>query len=257
MKRILSAIGGFFVRIGRWIKETAWIQPLLIVGVIFGVIFSIPSIVGVIEKANDERNSPYTFYKKHSISLKGGKDSRAQKLFDEVYDNEQGSSTTLKGQKFFITFVQKTCSACEDAQPAFAKLLGQTIGGAKFDFKTVLVDQDTGVDYSKVTGITSAFDEFLQNENNVVKFEGYAGVATDSYYKNVSNAITDEQINAIEAATIDTFLTPTILLVDFTDDAKKPSEGVTSVFVGVEGENQSDRENTLKDAWNYTGKFGV
>ena len=42
--KVLSAIGGFFARIGRWIKETAWIQPLLIVGAIFAVIFAIPHV---------------------------------------------------------------------------------------------------------------------------------------------------------------------------------------------------------------------
>ena len=36
---VLSAIGRFFKKIWDWIKQTAWIQPLLIVGIIFGVIF--------------------------------------------------------------------------------------------------------------------------------------------------------------------------------------------------------------------------
>jgi hypothetical protein len=40
--KVLKAIGDFFVRIWRWIKETAWVQPLLIVGAIFAIIFSIP-----------------------------------------------------------------------------------------------------------------------------------------------------------------------------------------------------------------------
>ena len=37
---ILRAIGRFFAKIGRWIRDTAWVQPLLIVGAIFGLIFS-------------------------------------------------------------------------------------------------------------------------------------------------------------------------------------------------------------------------
>ena len=38
--KILKAIGAFFARIWRWIKETAWVQPLLIVGAIFAIIFA-------------------------------------------------------------------------------------------------------------------------------------------------------------------------------------------------------------------------
>ena len=64
MKKVLSALGQFFVRIGRWIKDTAWIQPLLIVGVIFAIIFSIPSIVDGINSINDRRNSAQEYYKK-------------------------------------------------------------------------------------------------------------------------------------------------------------------------------------------------
>ena len=41
---ILRKIATPFVAIWRWIKETAWVQPLLIVGIIFAIIFSIPSI---------------------------------------------------------------------------------------------------------------------------------------------------------------------------------------------------------------------
>ena len=35
---ILKAIGAFFVKIWRWIKDTAWVQPLLIVGAIFAAL---------------------------------------------------------------------------------------------------------------------------------------------------------------------------------------------------------------------------
>ena len=42
--KILRAIGHFFAKIGRWIANTAWVQPLLIVGGIFAIIFSIPYI---------------------------------------------------------------------------------------------------------------------------------------------------------------------------------------------------------------------
>ena len=44
MMKILKVIATPFVALWRWIKETAWVQPLLIVGCIFAVIFSIPCL---------------------------------------------------------------------------------------------------------------------------------------------------------------------------------------------------------------------
>ena len=59
---ILTAIGAFFGRIWKWIRETAWVQPLLIVGVIFGIIFSIRPIVDSITKLQEDLNSSETYY---------------------------------------------------------------------------------------------------------------------------------------------------------------------------------------------------
>ena len=57
--KVLRAIGGFFAKIGRWIANTAWIQPLLIVGGIFGIIFSIPYIKQAIDNSKID-NTDYT-----------------------------------------------------------------------------------------------------------------------------------------------------------------------------------------------------
>ena len=68
--KILRAIGGFFAKIGRWIASTAWIQPLLIVGGIFGIIFSIPYIKKGIEGLqNDTTDYEYKYYSDRSLSL--------------------------------------------------------------------------------------------------------------------------------------------------------------------------------------------
>ena len=65
---VLRAIGRFFARIGRWIKETAWIQPLLIVGAIFAVIFSIPHIIDFFKGVASESDSANKFFAKYQIS---------------------------------------------------------------------------------------------------------------------------------------------------------------------------------------------
>ena len=85
--KVLRAIGGFFAKIGRWIANTAWIQPLLIVGGIFAVIFSIPYIKTAIENAQiDNTDYDYEYYKSFSLNLEEG--NRADKLLGYLENEE-------------------------------------------------------------------------------------------------------------------------------------------------------------------------
>lgn len=256
MKKVLSAIGQFFVRIGRWIKDTAWIQPLLIVGVIFAIIFSIPSIVSGINDINDRRNSAEQYYKKFQVSLKGAETSPAQKLLDEIYLNENGSSDSMSGQKFFLLFTQSTCSACASARDGFEKLSSYKkvdLGGTNFALKTIDVKQDTDEDWKdKNATATSAFEALL--DRNIIYFEGYATSAQNSNYY-LNGKISDATIEKIQGADVTQFVTPTILLVDFSDSA--PIAGVTNVFINVDGDTSVQKAEFLLDAWLYRGDFAA
>lgn len=259
MKKVLAVIGQFFVRIGRWIKDTAWIQPLLIVGVIFAIIFSIPSIVQGINDINDRRNSAHAYYKNFQVSLKGGDQSEAQTLLNKIYNTENDAEGVKLGdkdaKKFFIVFTSETCSACEAAREGFEELAGykdDRFVGAKYNLKTIDVKQDTDEDWKDENATaTNAFEAFL--ERNVLYFEGYATAAMESDYYN-NGKITDQQIiDRIESADHEKFVTPTILLVDFTEG----NNGVTNVFFGVEGDTAARKAAFLLSAWNYTGDFAA
>ena len=67
---VLRAIGSFFAKIGRWIRDTAWVQPLLIVGGIFAIIFSIPYITKWVKTWGDSTSAYQKYYNKTSLSLK-------------------------------------------------------------------------------------------------------------------------------------------------------------------------------------------
>jgi hypothetical protein len=261
MKKFFKAIGGFFVRIWRWIKNTAWIQPLLIVGLIFAVIFSITPIYNGIKDLNDKRNSPDAYYRKYQVSLKAGENSDAQKLLDEIYANENGMSTSMTGQKFFLSFVQgdSKCSACDSAQEGFSKLESYSkdkLGGNAFNLKTIFVDEETKEDWKKDDNkmddeCKSAFDALLVR--NILYFEEYAGSAQNSNYF-INDGIDESTILKIQEANVDTFLTPTIILVDFTDDVT--AKGVQTAFISVKGSNSVQKAEFLLDAWLYRNDFG-
>ena len=116
--KILRAIGAFFAKIGRWIANTAWIQPLLIVGGIFAVIFSIPYIKTAIENAQiDNTDYDYLYYKDHSLDLNEG--GRAEKLFSYLDAKDYENINKEFGTKFFFTFAQENCADCKSAVAAF------------------------------------------------------------------------------------------------------------------------------------------
>ena len=118
---VLRAIGRFFARIGRWIRDTAWIQPLLIVGGIFAIIFSIPGITKWVQswfKSGDASVSFYhnNNYKKLTNGEDNGVGSDADGLLSFIFsdDSEKTEEQYKKyGEKFFVTFVQEECSVCE------------------------------------------------------------------------------------------------------------------------------------------------
>ncbi|MEY3496720.1 MAG: hypothetical protein RJA80_943, partial [Actinomycetota bacterium] len=71
MKPIGTFFGKIFGGLWNWIKETAWIQPLLIVGTIFAIIFSIPTITEWVNGIAESINSPESYYRNYQKKLEG------------------------------------------------------------------------------------------------------------------------------------------------------------------------------------------
>ena len=88
--KVLKKIAAPFIAIGRWIKETAWVQPLLIVGCVFAIIFSIPSITKAIQDATKETDIDW--YAVKQLSLDGtAKGTSEVDKFLEDYNNAQNA----------------------------------------------------------------------------------------------------------------------------------------------------------------------
>ncbi len=172
---ILKSIGAFFVRIWRWIKETAWVQPLLIVGAIFAVIFSIPYITTWVQGWTG--STQYSFYQARLQTLEGqmidptpGQETEADKFANVLEANERvirqavadGTYSSLTtedfdtsyGEKFFFVVWQEDCSACETAEDALRYLdehwgeynLRPAISGETFLMHTIDASQESSND---------------------------------------------------------------------------------------------------------------
>lgn len=258
MKPIGLFFGRIFGGLWNWIKETAWVQPLLIVGSIFSIIFSIPTITEWVNGIAESINSPETYYRNFQKKLEGEENSDAQKLIDAMMNE-----SVEYGEKFMLAFVQVNCQFCKDAQPAFKELVENTsryygtqeTDGISpvskeqfgtFKFYTIFIDES--YDYPADT-TTTPFERFLQRNTDFL--EKTADVARNSYYR-VNNQLTDAQIDTLESGESNSIPTPTVIMYDTTYESDK---GISELLISIPGANFYDKAVTLSDAWMHRNLF--
>lgn len=256
---VLTAIGAFFARIWRWIKETAWVQPLLIVGIIFAIIFSIPSIVNGVKSLNESMASSETYYRQFQYSLAGGQDSQADKVTDYIYRKSNDSTVPLDeklGEKFFLVYVSEECASCKEVKggfETFQQKFDTTFNpndGTKFSMVTIFTDEVT----SETTSKQTAFVQYMERHQSF--FENAAAVGWNSAYK-TNGHISEDDLKNVEQVDPDNFLTPTIMLIDFSNGVNSPEYGVSEIMFGVEGDTDYKRAELLLDCWKHIGEFSL
>jgi hypothetical protein len=232
---------------------------LLIVGSIFAIIFSIPTITEWVNGIAESINSPESYYRNFQKTLEGEEDSDAQKLIDSMMNNDDEF-----GEKFMVAFVQVTCQFCKEAQPAFKELVENTsryYGTQEsdsisevtkdqfgtFKFYTIFIDET--YDFPEDT-TTTPFERFLQR--NSAFLEKTAEVARNSPFK-VNNQLSDAQIDILESGESNAISTPTVIMYDLSDNS--PEEGISELLISVPGANFYDKAVTLSDAWMHRNLF--
>ena len=260
---VLAAIGAFFKKIWDWIKNTAWIQPLLIVGIIFGVIFSIPAIVNAIKAAQEEASATENYYHKYQLSLEGGKESKADTATELIYkamenpseENVKAVTDEIGQNKFFFVYVSDTCENCVQAKYGFDYLEKnwnnpgfETSDDSEFKLVSIFADEYT----SETSSTKTAFVQYMERFPNFFELAAEAAYNTE-YYE--LGHINSSDIDTLAEAHPDNFLTPTIMLIDFTQ--KSPQLGVAEVMFGVDGESDKDKAELLLHCWNHTDEFSV
>ena len=284
---ILKKIGTPFVAIWRWIKETAWVQPLLIVGIIFAIIFSIPSITKGIQGLMDQKENDIVYFEDHQLSLEGSKrgeeNSEANIFFDKfveaqnLWENgdkegarEALSSYSNNGDKFFLFFVQEECTGCSSLKEGCEYLEDNwstyvtDSEEPSFYFQAIIVDQEINDDYYK--------DEDKHAIDDLVTYQSYlefyrivmGNIQNLRYYINVGIRDGSSGQNTIYSNTealINTsdLQTPTIMLLDLTD-TNTTSYIVSEVFYTSDAtfSAASDvygKASFIADAWTYDGIF--
>ena len=264
---ILRAIGNFFVKIGRWIKNTAWVQPLLIVGGIFAIIFSIPYISAWVSSWSKGVSEGQAFYSAFKVNLDGcqydEKNSDANKLFNYM-SNEIKSPDEVNrwGEKFFVVFVQEDCQSCEDIYKGFSILKNEwntgsfkTPEGETYnDFKLYTIYIDTEATVNNET--KNLFKDYFYDGYDMKFDQIIANAEFSDYGKNMGKSYREKLADAL---TVSKFASPTIFLYD-AKGGRTDSLGVTDVILDLTGKDKQSGvyplAYTLFDCWYHQDIFG-
>ena len=114
MDKVLKAISNFFKKIWEWVKNTAWVQPVLIVSLIFAVIFSINPIIKGVKSALNSGNKDGAFYRAHSKDFNEKNflalnNEECIAIFVNLEDS--GKETAYSYEKFVKNFYSQTDNA--------------------------------------------------------------------------------------------------------------------------------------------------
>jgi len=283
---VLRAIGRFFARIGRWIKDTAWVQPLLIVGAIFGIIFSIKPISNAVSGWFVKGDASVEFYKAFQLSLQGAEtgSSNADKLFyDMEHYGEPGYKNKILGteEKFFVSFVKEDCENCKSCYEGFNTLRNEwgkssfvMKGGKGFKMYTIFIDEvdsDSKLlidDFLKnhISFFTQMNTQFMTVCQETESYYYYNNISSSSQASFISQleSIADT-VGAQEEENADGFVAPTTYLFDASLEGvgKGIYDYISALFFNYTtdvdtGSTEFDKAYLLRDCWNYTstGIFG-
>ena len=280
----LKKLGTPFVALWRWIKETAWVQPLLIVGVIFAIIFSIPSITSWVQSW-DFGDDKYNWLENKQLSLEGITDEKIDgeaadffSTFEEAQsfwknDNKDEARKTMKSytgdaDKLFLYFVQENDAAnnineankylVEEAWKnkvtSRAEEAGIEVKGS-FQYRTIFTDQTIeDKDGEYIYESHTAFEYLLKSR----EFESfystiYSAYQNTAYYQNIiADKVTGVQLDSYQSS-INSLRTttnpsaPTLFIIDLSDDSK--NDIVSNIVFSIDGSDKYARADFLANAW--------
>lgn len=293
--KFLKALGTPFVKLWRWIKETAWVQPLLIVGVIFGVIFSIPSITSWVSSW-DFGDDTYTWLENQKMSLEGITDTKnsgdAYTFFEKFNEAEEAWQTGNKDSaksilnnytgssgKMFLYFYKEDSTSADinDASNYLvnegwqAKVVDKATSlygedankyNQAFKYKSIFVDEKIEVEKDDHTyDDYTAFEYLLVSKAFNQYFNTIYTVAENcNYYKNLDTSSAKStymtNVENIKDKSSYTGSTPYIVLIDMSE-TNTSRHIVTNVFFTVMGTTKYSKADFLAHAWLSSVEFEV
>lgn len=157
MKKFLNAIGQFFVRLWRWFLDTAWVQVLLIVGVIIAIVMSISPLVSWITDLV-EKSKQSTFYKDRAIT------------YTELTEKYNG------GKEFVIIYHQDSCANCQTDQKFLEEWSKEH---TEFEWYTIDIGDEDDITEEDKANLNDIYRPVYNNQADEYQNEGFTEYPSD------------------------------------------------------------------------------
>lgn len=210
MKKFFVSIGNFFKKIGlfiwkylkiafNYVKENAWLQPIVLVVLIFGLVFGIQGIVNAVDKAK-ENNSSGTV---------NGKDVFTKITYGEV------KSKLDNGDSFILFIGSHMCDHCTQFKKVVNKYVSSTGNMIYYvdiddtsdttrdtryllEWKEYLNEIDTR-DYASQESLSTPTTVVIRNGEFADAKSGAIGLNGGDEYLNFTKFVEGEYIGKIES----------------------------------------------------------
>ena len=238
LKKVLTAIGHFFRNIWRYIMTNAWIQPILIVALIFAIIFGLTGIPNLVDKVKGLFN-----------------DTADNKIKNrKVIDYDDFMKMYNNNETFFVVFgSDDNCASCKKLYNSINTYMKdeehKNIVNAKiyfFDVDELMDDVQKDLDKYGDTDFATKGKNFdkLDEISNIL-YDGYADIL--SSFNNNEQYVSEQTTYGKYDSTWG-IKTPTTAF--FTKDANGEHSKMFNMVVGTwEYNNSYSGINTLFECW--------
>lgn len=209
MKKFFVAIGNFFKKIGlfiwkylkiafNYVKENAWLQPIVLVVLIFGLVFGIQGIVNAVDKAKENSSS----------ETANGKDVFTKITYGEV------ESKLDNGDDFVLFIGSHNCYHCSQFKKVVNKYVSSTgkmiyyididdTSDTTRDTNILLewkedLDEIATRDYDKEDSLSTPTTVVIRNGKFVDAKSGAIGLEGGDEYLNFTKFVEGEYIGKFE-----------------------------------------------------------
>lgn len=257
-----------------WFKSAAWLQVLLIVGLVVGVVVAIPYVVqGITDLVN--RNNSH-FYESREITFDDFQDMidghDANRADGAVGDGtffpgtapqnyDQLISEDLEG--FVIMFVKANCDQCSTLQPYVEKWYNDYNDDFGGDLKFYTIDVSFVPDDSSASSTAEGSSNNYKNESisleqqtMMLQIIGDVYLKQDETHQNSS--VTEDAFNADlnSPSQSGTLPTPTFLLYtkskdDDAYDMQHPTKAICGPIGDLDFSSQSDVNQQMLDIFDF------
>ena len=181
----MKSTENFMTKSKKFVNENVWLQPLLLVGTIFVVIFSLNQIPGWLESIGDWLNI-------------GGSTELTAATFDEIRAKIDAD------EDFIVIFTQDGCSACEQFTPRLDKWLALEENADVVVYNVDLTQEssvyvDATVTVTKLATFTNVLNTYFASKSEAT----ITALGTPTMIRYIDGEIIDTLIGSVTSPSED------------------------------------------------------